>query len=53
MGHRMEIYLPAEYANQVIEISRSFNIDAQIVGFVEQADSPELLIESPYGAFRY
>lgn len=53
MGHRMEIYLPAEYANQVIAISRSFNIDAQIVGFVDQADSPELLIESPYGAFRY
>ena len=53
MGHRMEIYLPAEYANQVIDISRSFNIDAQVVGFVEHADSPELLIESPYGAFRY
>ncbi len=53
MGHRMEIYLPAEYANQVIDISRSFNIDAQVVGFVEQAESPELLIESPYGTFRY
>ncbi|OQB30963.1 MAG: Phosphoribosylformylglycinamidine cyclo-ligase [Bacteroidetes bacterium ADurb.Bin174] len=53
MGHRMEIYLPAEYANQVIEISRSFNINAQVVGYVEYADSPELLIESPYGAFRY
>jgi phosphoribosylformylglycinamidine cyclo-ligase len=53
MGHRMEIYLPAKYANQVIEISRSFNIDAQVVGHVEYADSPELLIESPYGTFSY
>jgi len=53
MGHRMEIYLPAEYANQVIAISQSFNIDAQIVGYVEQAESAELIIESPYGTFCY
>lgn len=53
MGHRMEIYLPAEYADQVIAISQSFNIDAQIVGYVEQAESPELIIESPYGTFCY
>ena len=53
MGHRMEIYLPAEYADQVIAISQSFDIDAQIVGFVDQAESPELVIESPYGTFCY
>ena len=53
MGHRMEIYLPEEYANQVIELSRSFNIDAQIVGRVEEATSKSLTIESEYGKFNY
>lgn len=53
MGHRMEIYLPEEYANQVIELSRSFNIDAQIVGRVEEATSKGLTIESEYGKFNY
>ncbi|MDD4490794.1 MAG: AIR synthase-related protein, partial [Paludibacter sp.] len=43
MGHRMEIYLPAEQASQVIEISRSFNIEAQIVGYVEQSGQKELI----------
>ncbi|MDL2222767.1 phosphoribosylformylglycinamidine cyclo-ligase [Bacteroidales bacterium OttesenSCG-928-M11] len=53
MGHRMEIYLPKEYANQVIAISESFNIPAQIVGYVEESDTKSLLIESPYGQFEY
>jgi phosphoribosylformylglycinamidine cyclo-ligase len=53
MGHRMEIYLPAEQASQVIEISRSFNIEAQIVGYVEQSEQKELIIESPFGTFHY
>lgn len=53
MGHRMEIYLPAEQASQVIEISRSFNIEAQIVGYVEQSEQKELIIESEYGNFCY
>ena len=53
MGHRMEIYLSAEYANQIIEISKSFNIDAQIVGYVEKATSKSLLIESEFGKFTY
>ena len=53
MGHRMEIYLPAEQASQVIEISRSFNIEAQIVGYVEQSGQKELIIESPFGTFHY
>ena len=38
MGHRMELYLPEAYAQQVIDISRSFNVDAQIVGHVEKSD---------------
>ena len=53
MGHRMEIYLPKEYANNVIEISKSFNIDAQIVGYVEKSSSKSLLIESEFGKFTY
>lgn len=53
MGHRMEIYLPAEYAQQVIEISKSFNIDAQIIGRVEASEKTELVIESEFGRFEY
>ncbi len=53
MGHRMEIYLPESFASRVIEISRSFNIDAQIIGRVERADSKSLLIQSESGNFNY
>ncbi len=53
MGHRMEIYLPQEYADEVIAISKSFNIDAQVVGYVEQSDKKELVIESEFGRFEY
>ena len=55
MGHRFEIYLPEEYARSIIEISRSFNIDAQIVGRVETApnQSASVEIHSPYGEFHY
>lgn len=53
MGHRMEIYLPEEYAQEVIQISKSYNIDAQIVGFVEKSDKTELVIESEFGHFEY
>ena len=53
MGHRMEIYLPERYAQQIIDISRSFNVDAQIVGYVEKSDNRELIIESEFGKFEY
>lgn len=53
MGHRMEIYLSPEYAQQVIDISGSFGIDAQVVGFVEKSDKAELLIDSEFGKFEY
>jgi phosphoribosylformylglycinamidine cyclo-ligase len=52
-GHRMEIYVPAEIAQDIIEISKSFNIDAQIVGRVEASDSKKLTIVSEYGTFEY
>ena len=53
MGHRMEIYLPAEYAQKVIEISESFGIEARIIGRVEDAESNKLTIISPMGTFEY
>ena len=53
MGHRLEVYLPEEYAAQVIAISESFGIDARIVGRCEASDKTELLIESEFGRFEY
>ena len=53
MGHRMEIYVPKEVAEEIISISKSFNIDAQIVGRVEKHNSKKLTINSPYGEFIY
>ena len=53
MGHRMEIYLSPEYAEEVIAISKSFGIDAQIVGRVEASDKKELIIKSEFGTFEY
>lgn len=53
MGHRMEIYLSPEHAQKVIDISKSFNIDAQIVGRVEASTKTELTIESEFGTFTY
>lgn len=53
MGHRFELYLPEKLATEVIQISREFGIDAQIVGFVEKSDKKELLIESEFGRFEY
>ena len=52
-GHRMEIYVPAEIAQDIIEISKSFNIDAQIVGKVEASEIKKLTIVSEYGTFEY
>ena len=52
-GHRFEVYLPKEYAQQVIEISKSFGIDAQVVGRVEASDHTHLTINSEYGTFEY
>mgnify|MGYP000318327533 FL=1 len=46
MGHRMEIYCNSALANEIISISRSFNIEAQIIGKVEKSDKKELIIES-------
>lgn len=52
-GHRLELYLPEEIANDIIEISKSFGVNAQIVGRVEASDSKKLTISSKYGTFVY
>jgi phosphoribosylformylglycinamidine cyclo-ligase len=53
MGHRLEVYLSPEHAEEVINISRSFHIDAQVVGRVEASERKELVIRSEFGEFRY
>jgi phosphoribosylformylglycinamidine cyclo-ligase len=53
MGHRMEIYLSEQYAQTIIDISRSFGIDARIIGHVEDAPTNRLTISSEVGTFEY
>lgn len=53
MGHRLEFYVPSELASEIVDISRSYQIDARIVGRVEAASERELIIRSPYGEFFY
>lgn len=53
MGHRLEVYIKPEFAQQVIDIASSFNIDAQIVGRIESAEKKELVIKSEFGTFEY
>lgn len=53
MGHRMEVYLPEQYAAEVIDVARHFNIDAQVIGRVEDAAESEVVIESSLGNFEY
>ncbi|MEO9483316.1 MAG: AIR synthase related protein [Ekhidna sp.] len=53
MGHRMEIYADEESADEIVEIARSFNVEAQVVGRVEASDTKELIIQSEHGIFSY
>ena len=52
-GHRMEIYVPESVAQDIIAISKSFNVDAQIVGKVVKSNKKKLTISSEYGTFEY
>ena len=52
-GHRMELYVPNEIAQDIIEISKSFGVEAQIVGRVEASSNKKLTIESEFGKFEY
>lgn len=53
MGHRMEIYVSPEDTEEIIQISKSFNIDAQVIGHVEEDSKPSLTIKSEFGVFNY
>ncbi len=53
MGHRMELYVPEEIASEIIAISKSFNVDAKIVGRVEASEKKQLTITSSFGTFVY
>jgi phosphoribosylformylglycinamidine cyclo-ligase len=53
MGHRMELYVPEEVASDIIAISKSYNVDAQIVGRVAASEEKKLTITSDYGTFTY
>jgi len=52
-GHRMELYIPKEIANDIITISQKFNVEAQIIGCVEASDKKKLTITSEFGEFIY
>ena len=53
MGHRFEFYTSEDVATKIIEIAKSFNVDAQIVGRVEKYEGKKLTIESQFGVFEY
>ena len=52
-GHRMELYVKSEVADAIIEISKSFNVDAKIIGRVEASNEKKLTIKSEHGTFIY
>ncbi len=53
MGHRMEIYLPEEFANRIIEISNKFGVEAKIIGRVETSTKKQVTLRSAFGEFVY
>lgn len=53
MGHRMELYVPETIAAELIKISQSFGVEAQIIGQVEKADKKQVTIKSEFGEFVY
>jgi len=53
MGHRMELYTAPEVADEIINIAKTFNVEAQIVGRVAAAAKKRLTLDTPYGTFEY
>ena len=53
MGTRLECYVPAGVAGRIIDIARSFQIDAQVIGQVEEAEGESVQVKGPYGTFEY
>ena len=52
-GHRMELYVDPKFAEQIISVSNSFNIEAKIIGKVVSSDEKKLTIKSEFGEFNY
>jgi phosphoribosylformylglycinamidine cyclo-ligase len=53
MGHRMELYASPQHADEIISIATSFNIDAKVIGRVEQATSAKVTLKTPHGEMVY
>ena len=53
MGHRMELYLEPSIAEDIIQISKSFSVDAQVIGHVESSKNKKLTLETVYGTITY
>tara|TARA_B100001059_G_scaffold142157_1_gene142089 strand:+ start:43 stop:1212 length:1170 start_codon:yes stop_codon:yes gene_type:complete len=53
MGHRMELYLPQQYASEIIRISQRFGVDAKVIGRVESADKAQVTIDGEKGKYIY
>jgi len=53
MGHRMEIYVPEEFADEIIAISKGFDVDAKVIGRVENANAKRVTLKSEFGEFTY
>jgi len=53
MGHRMELYVEPSIAEHIIEISKSFSVDAQVIGHVESSKNKKLTLETVYGTITY
>jgi phosphoribosylformylglycinamidine cyclo-ligase len=53
MGHRMEVYLDEKYAQTVIDISKQFGVEAQVIGRVERADKKQVTLKTQQGTFIY
>ena len=53
MGHRMELYVKPEFASKIVEISKSFGVDAKVIGRVEPSKEKKLTISSENGVYNY
>jgi phosphoribosylformylglycinamidine cyclo-ligase len=53
MGHRFEIYIKPDIADEIINISKQFNVDAKVIGRVEESDQDEMTISGEMGRFTY
>jgi len=53
MGHRMEIYLPARYADKVMAIAEKYGVEARVIGGVKHSEGEKVTVKSPFGKFEY